>query len=458
MRALRAREFARLDAGGHAYLDYTGSGLYPESLVRAYAELLQSTVLGNPHSGNPTSRAATQVVKSARRRILEFFAADPAEYEVVFTLNATGALKLVGEAYPFAPGSRFCLTSDNHNSVNGIREFAARRGAEVTYLRLSPELRIPDIEVQLEGADRRVPNLFAYPAQSNFSGVQHPLEWTELARSLGYDVLLDAAAFVPTNRLSLGAVEPDFVTISFYKMFGFPTGVGALLARCEALARLRRPWFSGGTVRFVSAQNRVRILYSNEAGFEDGTLNFLSLAAVTAGLDFLDSVGVEAIHAHVTELTALLLEGLLPLRHGSGAPLVRVYGPCTTAGRGATVAFNVLDPAGVVVDCRLIEAAAGAASISLRSGYFCNPGAAETSFELAEDEARRCYEELQGETFTFSQFSACLHDKPVGAVRVSLGVASNEADVRRLLETLLTFRDRPAERLASTQVEQALVD
>src|SRR5690554_3793276 len=104
---------------------------------------------------------------------------------------------------------------------------------------------------------------------------------------MGYDVLLDAAAFVPTNRLELSVVKPDFTTISFYKMFGFPTGVGALIARRDALERLRRPWFGGGTVLFVSAQSQVHIALQRHAAFEDGTLNFLSIAAISNGLDFL---------------------------------------------------------------------------------------------------------------------------------------------------------------------------
>jgi len=441
MRELRAREFGRLDAGGHVYLDHTGSTLYPESLIRVHAELLRENVFGNPHSRNPTSRASTERVEAARRRILEFFRADPGEYEVAFTLNASGALKLVGEAYPFGPGSSFRLTADNHNSVNGIREFAASRGADVRYLKLGSDLRIADLEAQLEGADRSVPNLFAFPAQSNFSGVKHPLEWIDTAHALGYDVLLDSAAFVPTSRLDLSVVKPDFATVSFYKMFGYPTGVGALLARRSALAKLRRPWFGGGTVRFVSAQNNVRILYTNGAAFEDGTLNFLAIAAIPAGLDFLDGIGMERIGAHVMELTAVLLRELQALRHGNGQPLVRIYGPRTTEDRGGTVAFNLLDTAGTVIDCRLVEQAASEARISLRTGYFCNPGAAETSFELPEEEARRCFDQLAGDTFTLQQFSACLQDRPVGAVRVSLGLSSDERDIRRLLEVLAQFRD-----------------
>lgn len=442
VQALRSSEYGRLDASGQVYLDHTGSTLYPESLVRAHADWLCRSVLGNPHSRNPASRSATEVVERARRRVLEFFRADPGEYEVVFALNASGALKVVGEAYPFSERSAFRLTADNHNSVNGIREFARAHGADVRYLRLGADLRIDDIESQLAGVDRDVPNLFAYPAQSNFSGVKHPLEWIELARGLGYDVLLDAAAFVPTSPLDLSACSPDFVTISFYKMFGFPTGVGALLARKSALARLHRPWFGGGTVRFVSAQNQVRILYTNAAAFEDGTLNFLSLQAVAEGLDFLDRIGMERVNAHVMQLTAALLDRLKGLRHANGRPLVRIYGPADTVMRGGTVAFNLLDREGATIDCRLVEEAASAAQISLRTGYFCNPGAAETSFELPEDEARRCYQELAGDTFTLKQFSVCLHDRPVGAVRVSLGIPSNLQDLDRLTKVLARFRDQ----------------
>jgi molybdenum cofactor sulfurtransferase len=441
---LRAREFSRLDETGHVYLDYTGAGLYAESQVRTHADFLCRGVFGNPHSRNPTSRAATELVEEARDRVLRFFNADPEAYEVVFTLNASGALKLVGEAYPFAPGSRFLLTADNHNSVNGLREFATARGAEVRYVPLCDELRIERIEDELAGAAPGGHHLFAFPAQSNFSGVKHPLEWIETAAAHGHHVLLDAAAFVPTSRLDLRAHAPDFVCLSFYKMFGFPTGVGALLARRNALGELHRPWFAGGTVRFVSAQNPVHMRHVTGRGFEDGTLNYLGIAAVSAGLAFLEEVGVERINARVMGLARGLLDALHGLRHASGAPLVRIYGPAGTAARGATVAFNLLDPDGALVDFREVERRANEAGISLRTGFFCNPGAAEFAFEYPDEEAFRCIKELTPETFNLQLFSDCMHDHAVGAVRVSLGIASSEADVERLLDVLRSFLDHPA--------------
>ena len=100
-------------------------------------------MFGNPHSINPTSAASTELVERARDRVLDFFNASPEEYVAIFTPNATGALRLVGEAYPFRAGDRFLLTFDNHNSVNGIREFARARGAQTTYIpSVAPDLRV----------------------------------------------------------------------------------------------------------------------------------------------------------------------------------------------------------------------------------------------------------------------------------------------------------------------------
>ena len=95
--------------------------------------------------------------------------------------------------------------------------------------------------------------MFAFPAQSNFSGAQHPLALIDEAQRAGWQVLLDAAAFVPTNALDLSQNKPDYVSI-FYKMFGYPTGVGALLVRKPALRLLQRPWFAGGTISMISVQ------------------------------------------------------------------------------------------------------------------------------------------------------------------------------------------------------------
>ena len=443
--ALRASEYSRLDNTASVYLDYTGAALYGESQLTGHVELLSGRVLGNPHSGSPSSAATTTLVERARRAVLAFFNAGP-DYSAIFTPNATGALKHVGECYPFTPGSRLLLTADNHNSVNGIREFAAARGARVDYAPLTtPELRIDAaaLEPLLSEVRSGRPSLFAYPAQSNFSGVQHPLSLVEHARARGWDVLLDAAAFVPSNRLDLGAVQPDFVSVSFYKMFGYPTGVGCLLARNDSLARLRRPWFAGGTVNFATVHGRAHLLSRGEAGFEDGTLDFLAIPAIELGLRHLEAAGVERIHTRVRCLTAWLLDRLVALRHSNGRPMVRIYGPLTTRMRGGVVTMNLYDPEGHLLDYRRVEELAGEQRISLRSGCFCNPGAGETAEGITDDdvaEALASTGELNLPRFV--QFITRRGGRSAGALRASFGIASNFADAYRFFEFVAGLRDQ----------------
>src|SRR5690606_33495109 len=283
----------------------------------------------------------------------------------------------------FRSGTRFVLTADNHNSVNGIRCYAERSGAEVCYVPLERTLRSMSPEPLL-GTKEAGPGLFAYPAQSNYSGVRHPLEWIAMAHAHGYRVLLDAAAFVPSAPLRLDRVKPDFVCLSFYKMFGYPTGIGALVARHDALADLRRPWFAGGTVDWVSTRGGGDAMRRGAEAFEDGTPHFLAAAAVIDGLDYLDRTGMTRIGMHVHVTTRLLLEGLLGLSHGDGAPLIDIHGPAGLEARGGTVAFNVLTRGGDVVPFDDVVIRAGMAGVSVRGGCFCNPGCAEAALSLDE--------------------------------------------------------------------------
>jgi molybdenum cofactor sulfurtransferase len=443
--ALRATEYARLDQQGHVYLDYTGAGLYAEAQLREHLAFLSGGVFGNPHSRNLTSLAMTDHVEHARAYVLRYFNADPDEYMVIFTPNATGALKLIGESYPFGPGGNYLLTFDNHNSVNGIREFARARGATVTYIPLTlPELRVDHDEfasrLALARADGH--HLFAYPAQSNFSGAHHPLEWIAEAQSQGWDVLLDAAAFVPTNRLDLGQWRPDFVSLSFYKMFGYPTGAGCLLARKSAAHKLRRPWYSGGTNTFTSVVGLGHYLEPGPASFEDGTVNYLSIPAVEIGLKWLESIGIGAIHTRIACLTGWLIEELATLRHSNGAPVTRLYGPPNVQMRGGTVQVNFFDPAGEMWDSFTVESMANERRISLRAGMHCNPGAREQALGLTQEDLAPCFRDA--EQLTHEQFLHVIDGKTTGALRASLGLVTTFADVSAYVAFAKTFVDRGA--------------
>jgi selenocysteine lyase/cysteine desulfurase len=417
---LRVREFARL--GDHAYLDYTGSALYADSQLRAHHALLESSLFGNPHSDSAPSRASSEVIENARRRVLQFFDVDESTHDLCFTANTTAAIKLVAESYPFSPDVACVLAADNHNSVNGIREYARRAGAPLRILPLDAELRLDDPAAHLG----RGPGLLAFPAQSNFSGVRHPLALVAEGQARGFDVLLDAAAFVPSHALSLRDCPADFAALSFYKLFGYPTGLGALIARRDALARLRRPWFSGGTLVYASVAADRHLLLPRHAAFEDGTANFLGIAALEAGFALLDDVQMPRLTAHVRELTGVLLDELRAMPH------VTTYGPTDLIARGGTVAFNVRD-----VPFADVEGRAREAGVSLRSGCFCNPGASERAFALDAQRLTPCLDAL-GDRFTPEGLGACV-GAAVGAVRASVGLANNVADIRRAVDVIASF-------------------
>ncbi len=482
---LRATDYSYLDAGGHVYLDYTGAGLPAQAQLSAHLERMRGGCFGNPHSMSPTSTASTELIERTRRAVLAHFNAPPQEYAAIFTSNATAACRLVGESYPFGPRTRLVLTYDNHNSVNGIREFARSRGAITRYVPFgSAELRVDDNAVrealaqrrpdpagaiwraaragvapwagrglrarqqrslapEFSGASARRRGLFAYPAQSNFSGVQHSLEWVQTAHEYGYDVLLDAAAYLPSNPLDLSVIKPDFVPVSWYKVFGYPTGVGCLIARREALGRLWRPWFAGGSVSVASTLGDWHTLAADEASFEDGTLSFLQIPDLESGLSWVNDIGMDVIHERVMCLTGWLIDRLTALRHGNDQPMTQIYGPANTRDRGSTIAFNLLDPDRRVIDERAIARATATAGISIRTGCFCNPGASEGAFKLTKADWSRA---LRGQVRTLDQYIEALGLPSGGALRVSVGLASNVEDVERFLafaET--TFRDRAAD-------------
>ena len=435
--ALRAREFPRLDALGLAYLDYAASALPGVSQLRAHHAFLADGVFGNPHSESAPSRASGAVIERARRLVLDFFDVDASTHVVCFTANTSAAIKLVAESYPFGARAGLVLAADNHNSMNGVREYAGRAGAAVRVLPLDRELRLRDAEQGLADQAAHGGGLFALPAQSNFSGVRHPLALVTQARALGFQVLLDVAAYAPSHPLSLRACPADFAVLSFYKLFGYPTGLGALVARRESLALLRRPWFAGGTVEYVSVAANVHRLQAGHEGFEDGTPDFLGLAALAPGFALLEEIGLPRMCARVSRLTKHLIDRLAGLRHCRGAPLVRLYGPTSMIERGGTVSFNVCDESGQPVPYAAVEARARAAGVALRGGCFCNPGAAEAALELDATRLIACLDS-SGDDFSLTRLAACVGGA-VGAVRVSLGLASNLADVERAVAVVASF-------------------
>lgn len=442
---LRTKEYPSLDEQKHVYLDYTGGNLYSRTQLNKYQQLLQSSVLGNPHSTNPTSQLATRLVEDTRKRILQFFNAN--DYICIFTNNASAALKIVGECYPFTKESSFVLFSDNHNSVNGIREFCKAHEGTTHYAPLNYEdLTVNEaaLENLLNSCNPNANNLFAFPAQSNVSGVKHNLNWIEKAHAKGMDVLLDAAAFVPGTVLDLSKHSPDFVSVSFYKIFGFPTGVGALLMHQRVFSKMKKPWFAGGTVTAVSVVAQEKFLAEGHERFEDGTLSYNTIPAVKIGLDYISEIGINRIGARTKSLVQYLTQKLSAIKHANGTALVHVFGPADFTNRGSNLILNFQDQNGHNVPFDIVEKYANARNISLRTGCFCNPGIDEVNNCISTEEMSKFF--ASRNKGNYSDIVAYL-GKMRGATRISVGIASNKADLDTFIEFANFFLNKTTAQL-----------
>lgn len=157
----------------------------------------------------------------------------------------------------------FVYLQDNHTSVLGMRDVVAQNGANVLFLRHNDAFNtFSNSNTSFNDTSTYKNNsLFVYPAESNFSGYKYPLDWIEdvhkgalnniTNNKSNWYVLLDAACYVGTNKLDLSKHKPDFIVLSFYKMFGYPTGIGALIVKNSSCKVLKKNYYGGGTVNMI---------------------------------------------------------------------------------------------------------------------------------------------------------------------------------------------------------------
>ncbi|KYN39636.1 Molybdenum cofactor sulfurase [Trachymyrmex septentrionalis] len=458
-----AREFTRLE--GECYVDHAGATLYSETQVRNASANLHSSLYGNPHSiGNSPTH---DIIDRMRHRILSHFNTNPDEYTVIFTSGATASLKIVAEGFRFTKDENnkiamsphsgsFVYVQDNHMSVLGMRDVIAAKGADVIYLDHDQAFQIlGQPSTSRDPNERQSSNsLFAFSAQCNFSGLKYPLKWISDAHagalsvfakkpSTRWYVLLDAASFAATNKLDLSIYKPDFVCLSFYKMFGYPTGIGALLVKNKSSDVLDKMYYGGGTVDIALSSERFHrkreILYER---FEDGTVPFLSIVSLQYGFEILSKLTMDQISKHVFSLAKTLHHSLLTLHHCNGKPVVKLYSDSDYEDRssqGGIVAFNVVRSNGEYVGYMEVLNMAASFKIHLRTGCFCNPGACQRHLSFSTKEILKYYEAgyiCGGET-------DLINGKPIGAVRISFGYMSTIKDVQTVLLMITKFIDEP---------------
>lgn len=322
---------------GHrlVFLDSAASSQKPRAVLAAMDDLYEHHY-ANIHRGvYRLAEEATAAYEASRAKAARLIgASDPRE--VVFTRNTTEAINLV--AYSWArqnlqPGDAVVTTLlEHHANIVPWHMLAAERGVEVRWIPLTPDghLDLRNLDRLLDGA-----KLLTVAQVSNVLGTITDLPpLAEAAHAAGALLLVDAAQSVPHMGVDVGAIGCDFLAYSAHKMCG-PTGVGVLWARGELLDAMP-PFLGGGE---MIADVRLDGFTPNEVPhkFEAGTMPIAEAIGLGAAVDYLDTLGFEAIREHERQLTGYALKALAD---GLGDK-IRVFGPPSADERGGVVSFEL---------------------------------------------------------------------------------------------------------------------
>lgn len=277
-------------------------------------------------------------------------------------------------------------------------------------------------------------SLFAYPAQCNFSGARFNLDWINQFQAKNWLVLLDAASFASTSKLDLNKYPADYIVLSFYKLFGFPTGVGALLVKKSAASHLSKSFFGGGTMAAIAISpffSRLKSSLSEQ--FEDGTIPFQQILALEHGFDYIKlKFGSWDDYQHYcNSLVNDALVKMINFRYPNGTAVFKVFECNPGPNRGPIIAFCLLDDKGMNVGYSQIMKLAVTENIHLRSGRFCNPGAAQYYLNISSEEIKDWKENLG---HVCGDSNDLVSGKPTGALRLSFSYVNEPRDIDKFLD------------------------
>ena len=379
------------------YLDYAATSQKPRQVLEALHHYY-SHDNANVHRGaHQLSTRATEGFEAAREKVARFVGARRS-HEIVYTRNASEAINLVARSWgdqTLCPGDEVLLSvMEHHSNLVPWQQLAQRTGCVLRHVGLTPsgELDLDDFHAQLNGRTRLVSLVHV----SNTLGCLNPIaQLAPAVRATGAKLLVDACQSLPHQRVNVAELGCDFLVGSSHKLCG-PTGMGFLWGREEVLESMP-PFLGGGEMI-----HEVFLDHSTWADlphkFEAGTPAIGEAIGMGAAIDYLQTLGIERIHAWEQELTRQLFQRLQAIEG------VRILGPTPEQQphRGALAAFSVEG-----LHAHDISALLDSAGICIRSGHHCTQplhrhyGLAATAraslgFTTTPEEVDRFAEELQG--------------------------------------------------------------
>ncbi len=339
------------------YLDNAASCQKPQAVIDSIVKLY-SHDYANVHRGVHTlSVRSTDLFEAAREKVKTCINAQ-SEKEIIFVRGATDAINLVAQTYGKAnihDGDEIIITAmEHHSNIVPWQMLCEEKGAilKIAPMNLQGELLMPEFEALLNSKTK----LVSVVHMSNALGTINPVKKIiELAHALNIPVLLDGAQAIPHTTVDVQALDCDFYVFSGHKLYA-PTGVGVLYGK-QALLEAMPPYQGGGDmIRTVTFEK------STYAGlphkFEAGTPSIAEVIGLGAAIDYLNSIGMEAIAAHEAELLAYATEQALQI-HG-----LKIIGEAKEKGGILSFTLHKIHPhdIGTMLD---------SLGIAIRAGHHC---------------------------------------------------------------------------------------
>ncbi len=352
-------DFPLLKSNDIAYLDNAATEQRPSAVLEAVKDFYEHSN-ANPLRGlYALAYDATEHYENAREKVAKFIKA-PKASDIVFTRNTTESINLVAYSYGLNflhEGDEILITiSEHHSNILPWQMVARKTGAKLKYLECEPDgsYSVDKLKEAVTGNTR----LAAMAQVSNVLGSENPVrELISLVHGNGGVVLIDAAQSAPHMAIDVTELDCDFLAFSGHKMMA-PMGIGVLYGKEELLEKMP-PFLSGGEmIEYVTRDNATYAELPHK--FEAGTVSAGDAVGLSAAIDYIESIGIDAIHARETELTKLLFEEMQAIPH------VNIIGSSDYRNHSGIVSFTVDG-----VHPHDISAILDEDRVAIRAGHHC---------------------------------------------------------------------------------------
>ncbi len=408
------------------YFDHAGSPFIDnDKFINDTIKITVGKTLQNPHSNE---QKWNELITTIKHLTFKMFKNVNDNYEIIFTSGTTSSIKLIMD---ILKPNHLVHTISNHNSILGCRNLVSN----ITVINDNYE----ELEKTVLGDNMKT--LIALPETCNFSGEKFNVPINTLRQKYNGYILLDIAKGITEHNINLEQ-EPEFLVFSYYKLFGYPTGLGALLIHKKMLSIINKQYFGGGTYDWVISEKHMYKPRETIKSFEDGTSNFLALAILEHALPRYIS-NRSSIMTTMRSLTEYARTKLSKAKYFNNEKIFKCYFP-TNFTNIATI--NVLYPNREPIGFVTVKKVCEKENIFIRGGCMCNPGSCSKWIDLSVEEqenhvkkGHKCWSSLD-----------LYEGKWTGAIRLSFGEYNTKEEIDKFIDIIKKSFDMPETKYISS--------